>query len=223
MTSNENMNETKKKESEQIYAVSYARVSTNTEKQDPLTQFILNRKWADDHSAKILKEFLDEESGDKEDRDGLTAMMDFIASQPMDQKVTHVLIASVDRMSRSLSLFDSIIGKLSELGCKVVVSAGRNLDSSREQDLKNMRGQAEYAEIMKEMFVLQGKVGVFEYKCDMSMRGDIPPEFDMKRATAYDLLLLASMGWSKKMIANRFKTSSETINKKLKSEEGAYG
>lgn len=74
----------------------YARVSTNDGRQDSENQLVELREWAKRLSGDIVKEYVDEASGSRGDREALNGMLQDAHTKRFDS----LLIWSLDRLSR---------------------------------------------------------------------------------------------------------------------------
>ena len=103
----------------------YARVSTRHGGQDLDTQLLPLRRYALDRGWKIVGEWQDQESGGKEDRIGLAALMNAARKRQLDA----VLVFRFDRFARSTRQLLGAMDELRSLGVDFV-SYSENIDTS---------------------------------------------------------------------------------------------
>lgn len=114
-----------------VYAVAYARVSTDDHDQNPESQLVKIRSWSKERGITILEEFSDESTGTNTDRKGLTDMMGFLQMNAiyMDPgKVTMVIVLDADRMSRSMKDSNKILDVFDRFGVRLTYVANESLD-----------------------------------------------------------------------------------------------
>lgn len=106
------MNENKK-----IVAVIYSRISTANMGQDCLNQLIPCRNLARSRDWHIQEEFIDEGySGTKDSRPSLDLMM----KAAKERKFSHIIIYSLDRISRSSRHMLNLINELNKYGVSII-------------------------------------------------------------------------------------------------------
>lgn len=79
-----------------ICSALYARISTHEGKQFSENQLIEIRRFAERHGWRIFREYVDEASGSKADRDALTELMLDAHARRFD----HVVVFALDRLTR---------------------------------------------------------------------------------------------------------------------------
>lgn len=106
------MNENKK-----MLCVVYARISTANMGQDCLNQLIPCRNLAQSRELVIREEYIDEGySGTKDSRPSLDRMM----KDAKDRKFTHIIIYSLDRISRSSRHMLNLISDLNKYDVSII-------------------------------------------------------------------------------------------------------
>lgn len=207
-----------KEDQETIYAVSYARVSTDDKGQNPESQLFAIREWAAKKgNIKILKEFSDESSGTNDDRDGLDAIFGYKRRHP---EVTRLIVLDADRLSRNMDDAPVIQRDLSRIGLRVVYVADENLDlTTKEGKLMNyMKAYADqsYVDELK----IKIKAGMNRARAEgkqigrPSKRGNDKIDIDL-------LFEFAKMGYSLRRLEKVFNVSRNTLVRKLQ-DVGRY-
>lgn len=79
------------------YAIIYARISTNEEKQNIKQQIEYCRKWAYNNGFEILRVFKDKKTGKTDNRYGYQQMLKFLSLQPS----VSLIVQDTDRLTRN--------------------------------------------------------------------------------------------------------------------------
>jgi len=79
------------------FAIIYARISTNEEKQNINQQIEYCRKWAYKEGFEVLKVFKDKKTGKTDNRYGYQQMLKFLTQQPS----VSLIVQDTDRLTRS--------------------------------------------------------------------------------------------------------------------------
>lgn len=196
-----------------LYAVAYARVSTDDKDQDPEYQLNHIRNWAKGKNVKIVREFKDESTGTNTERDGYMLMRGYINEH---RKISLLLVMDNDRLSRKMSDASRILKELNELGVRVVYTTNDGLDTSTaEGELINQvlsYGAQNYTDHLGAKI----RAGMKKAKENGKQIGR-----PMSRINLFDINLLlgyASMGYSIRDVAKVHRCSRLTISNRLKDE-----
>lgn len=120
-----------------LYAVAYARVSTDDKNQDPETQLFGIRKWAKAKgNIKILAEFRDESTGTNMNRRGLSDLFGYLTMNSLNPdpgKVSIMLALDNSRVARNQKDMPKILDVLEKAGVRLIFIANEQLDLSTTQ------------------------------------------------------------------------------------------
>lgn len=113
-----------------IYAVSYARVSTDDHDQKPESQHVAIRAYAKTKGYTIVREFSDEITGTTDERSALQSLYGFKLDHP---EITKVIVLCQDRLSRDMDGQRRIREKLNSLGLEIIYVDDENLDTTKKE------------------------------------------------------------------------------------------
>lgn len=109
-------------------AAIYARVSTIDKGQDPETQLLQLREYANRRGFEVVGEFIDHASGTKEDRPEYQAMLDAVRKRKIDV----VLVWRYDRFARSTQALVNSLKEFQSLNVDFI-SYQENIDTTTPQ------------------------------------------------------------------------------------------
>jgi DNA invertase Pin-like site-specific DNA recombinase len=115
---------------QEIFAIAYARVSTNDQSQNPESQLLRIRQWAKERGITILREYKDEKTGTNDDRDGLDAAIGFASRTP---QLSMMIVLDADRLSRNMDDAPAIIKKFNSYGVRITYVADESLDLTTKE------------------------------------------------------------------------------------------
>lgn len=112
------------------FAIIYARISTNDEKQNIKQQIEYCKKWAYNNGYEILKVFKDRKTGKTDNRPGYISILKYLAQRPS----VSLIVQDTDRLSRNF--YDAVEFE------KIIIEKGIDLISLSEKvDLKTPNGR----------------------------------------------------------------------------------
>lgn len=126
MPEHENDHET----TQAIYAIAYARVSTDDKAQNPESQLMRIRQWAKERGITILREYKDEKTGTNDDRDGLDMAIGFATRT---HQVSMLIVLDADRLSRNMDDTPAIVKRFNDVGVRIVYVADEALDLTTKE------------------------------------------------------------------------------------------
>ena len=205
-----------------IYAVSYARVSTDDHDQNPESQLRKIREWAKAHNVTILSEFQDESTGTNTQRKGLSDLIGYLNMNyqfPDPGKVTQVIVLDADRLSRNIKDTNKILDMLDKVGVRLVYVANSELDVTTPTGLVINTIKAYGAQSYTDGHSLKIKAGLDRARAEGKHIGR-----PLKRDEYIDtniLLELIKKGYSLRRLEKTYKCSRNTLVRRLK-DEGKY-
>lgn len=198
-----------------VYAVAYARVSTDDHDQNPKSQLLKIQEWAKAKgNIEIVREFMDKSTGTNTSRDGFYTMMGFLTS---NRKVSKVIILDADRLSRSMDDAPKIIESLNDMGVQLTYVANESIDVSTLEG-KMMNQFYTYAgEKYTEGLKLKIKAGMDRARSEGKHIGRPLKRTDDNINTDM-LLIFAQNGKSLRDLGKIYNCSRNTIARKLRDE-----
>lgn len=201
-----------------VYAVAYARVSTDDHDQNPETQLRKIRQWAAAKgNIEIVREFQDKSTGTNTDRDGLMLMNGFVRA---NRKISKVIILDADRLSRNMDDAPNIVKDFNEIGVQIVYVANESLDLNTPEG-KVMNSLYTYAgEKYAQDLKLKIRAGLDRARAEgkhigrPSKRGDDSIDVNL-------LMEFAKRGYSLRRMEKAFKCSRNTLRRRME-DEGRY-
>lgn len=195
-----------------IYAMAYARVSTDDHDQNPESQLFEIRKFAKDRNIVIVREFQDKATGTNDDREGLDSAFGFKMRHP---EITRIIVLSADRLSRNMDDAPRIIKDFNKLGVQIVYVDDENLDLTTKEG-KLMNAMKSYgAQAYTDGHSLKIKAGLERARAEgkhigrPSKRGDDSINVDM-------LLEFSKRGYSLRDLEKVYKCNKNTLSRRLK-------
>lgn len=196
-----------------IYAVAYARVSTDDKDQNPESQLRKIREYAKNKNIEIVREFQDKSTGKNINRDGFYTMMGFLQS---NRKVSMCIALDSDRISRDMGDSAQIIEQMNEMGVNLVYVLAEFVDLSTPEgrlinSIKSYSDQ-NYVSGLSEKI----KTGMERARAEGKHIGR-----PLKRSDKFStelLLAYAAMGYSLRDVANVHDCSRVTITRRLQDE-----
>lgn len=201
-----------------VYAVSYARVSTDDKDQKPESQLHAIREWAKKKgNIQIVKEFQDKATGTNDEREGLDQIYGFKRRHP---EVTRLIVLDGDRLSRNMDDAPKIIKDFNDIGINVVYVSNDALDFNTKEG-KLMNAMKSYsAQAYTDELKLKIRAGMQRAKAEgkhigrPSKRGEDSINTDI-------LLEFGKRGYSLRKCEKIFKVSRNTLVRALR-EKGLY-
>lgn len=213
--------EEEKEQVQNVYAVAYARVSTDDKGQNPESQLVAIRKWATRKgNYVILKEFSDKATGKDDDRPGLDSALGFIMRNHRNEKkmlITEFLVLDLDRLSRNMKQTNRLIDELDDLSVKLRLITQEDLDFQS----KTGRVMATMKAFSAQEYVdtLGDKIRAGQERARQEGKTIGRP---LSRVNKFDINLLlgyASMGYSLRDVARIHNCSRITITRRLNDAE----
>lgn len=217
------MSENEEAAHQTVYAVSYARVSTDDKDQNPESQLKKIREWAKARHVTIINEYQDESTGTNMNRKGLMDLIGYLNVNYQIQipgKVTMMIALDTDRVSRNQKDMPKILEMLDKVGVKLVYVAHEGLDLTTSQGYLINSINSFGAQSYTDGHSLKVKAGMERAKAQGKHIGR-----PMKRRDgALDVTLImeaAKQGISLRRMEDIFHVSRNTIVRRLK-EDGRY-
>lgn len=201
-----------------IYAVAYARVSTDDHDQNPESQLVAIRNWAKSKGVTILEEFQDKSTGTNADREGLSNMIGFLnmnAAFLEPGKVTKVIVLDADRLSRNMKDTNKILDLFDRLGVELTYVANDSLNINTVEGMIINAVKAGAAQSFTDGHSLKIKAGQERARLEgkhigrPSKRGDEAINCDM-------LVEFAKHGYSLRSLESVYKVNKNTLSRRLK-------
>lgn len=200
-----------------IYAVAYARVSTDDHDQNPESQLVEIRKWATNHNRVILKEFSDKSTGTNTERDGLTDMVGYIQMNSLyiDRgKISEVIVLDADRLSRNMKDSNKVLDLFDYLGVRLVYVANDSLDLSTSEGYLINQIKSHAAQAYTDSHTLKIKAGIDRARAEGKHIGR--PLKRSNDAIKPDMLIeFAKRGYSLRMLESVYKCNKNTLSRIL--------
>lgn len=137
----------------------YARVSTFEKGQDPETQLIQLREYAERRNFIIIGEFIDHASGTTENREQYKAMLDMVRKRQIDV----VLVWRYDRFARSTQALINALNEFNTLGVDFI-SYQENIDTTSMQGELIFTIMASFAQFESRLISERVKAGMARAK-----------------------------------------------------------
>jgi DNA invertase Pin-like site-specific DNA recombinase len=189
-----------------LRAILYCRISTTDKNQNPEVQLVPLREFVEKRGWQTIGEFIDQESGLKDRRNGFESTM----RSARQGKVDVVVVAALDRWSRSLKSLISTLDELRSLNVSFV--------SLREAiDLTTPTGElmfhiiGAFSQFEASLIRQRVQMGLFLAKSKGVRLGRPPLEINTER-----IVELHSQGLSIRQIARETKVSPSSVFKTLK-------
>lgn len=194
-----------------IYAVAYARVSTDDHDQNPESQFTKIREFAKQRGIVILREFQDKQTGTNDERDGLDLIYGYKRHHP---ELSKVIILDADRLSRNMRDAPEILNDFNEIGLTVVYVSDENLDLNTKEGLLMNAMKTYGAQAYTDGHALKIKAGQERArqegkKIGRPLKRDESINVDM-------LLEFSKHGYSLRDLENVYKCNKNTLSRRLR-------
>ena len=137
----------------------YARVSTLDKGQDPETQLVQLRGYAQARNFEVISEFIDYASGTTEDRTQYKLMM----AAAKKRKIDVVLVWRYDRFARSTQALVNALKEFQSLGIDFI-SYQKNIDTTTPTDEKIFHVMASLAQFESSLISQRVKAGMARAK-----------------------------------------------------------
>lgn len=195
-----------------IYAVAYARVSTDDHDQNPESQLTKIRQFAKERGIVILREFQDKQTGTNDERDGLDLIYGYKRHHP---ELSKVIILDADRLSRNMRDAPEILNDFNDIGLTVMYVADESLDLNTKEGLLMNAMKTYGAQAYTDGHALKIRAGLERARAEGKHIGR-----PMKRsadAINPDMLLeFAKRGYSLRNLEKVYKCNKNTLSRRLK-------
>ena len=198
-------------ESQTIYAVSYARVSTDDHDQNPESQHVELRKYAKEHGITIVEEFTDMISGTTDERPELQRIFGYKLMHP---EVTKLLVLSNDRLARDMDIQRNLRQNFNKIGLEIIYRDDDKFDTSTKEG-KLMEAMKSYgAQAYTDGHKLKIKAGLERAKLEGKKLGrPLRRNDDLIKP---DMLIeFAKKGYSLRDLQQVYKVSRMTLSRRL--------
>ena len=197
-----------------IFAMAYARVSTDDHDQNPESQLTEIRRFAKERGIEIVKEFQDKATGTNDDREGLDSMFGFKMRHP---EISRMIVLDADRLSRNMDDAPRIIKDFNKIGVQITYVADENLDLTTKEG-KLMNAMKSYgAQAYTDGHSLKIKAGLERARNEGKHIGR--PSKRSDAAIPCDMLLkFAERGYSLRSLEPIFKCNKNTLSRALQKE-----
>lgn len=187
----------------------YARVSKSDESQDPESQLLRLRRYAEEHRHEVYAEYVDKASGADPNRPQLERML----ADARGHRFSMILTVKIDRIARSMSNLYSVLEDLERFGVKFhcIDQPEVSTDSSMGKLLLNILGAM--AEFERELIRERTKAGLERTRAQGTRLGRKPVVIDMVRVHE-----LRAQGWGVRRIAAELKIAPDTLRRGLRKE-----
>ena len=196
---------------QKIYAIAYARVSTDDHDQNPESQFVAIRQFAKERNIEIVAEFSDKVSGTTDAREGLYKVYGFKISNPT---ASMLIVLDADRLSRDMDDSTIILKRLNDLGLKVVYVADENLDLTKKEGklINTMKAYAAQSYVDD----LKIKIRAGQQRARLEGKQIGRPSKRTGDAIDCDMLItFAKNGYSLRKLEKTYKCNKNTLSRKL--------
>ena len=137
----------------------YARVATFEKGQDPETQLLQLREYAERRGFIVIGEFIDHASGTTENREHYKAMLDMVRKRQIDV----VLVWRYDRFARSTQALINALNEFNKLGVDFI-SYQENIDTTSMQGELIFTIMASFAQFESRLISERVKAGMARAK-----------------------------------------------------------
>lgn len=201
-----------------IYAVAYARVSTDDHDQNPESQLVAIRNWAKTKGITILEEFQDKSTGTNADRKGLSDMIGYLnmnAAFLNPGKITKIIVLDADRLSRNMKDTNKILDLFDRLGVELTYVANDSLNLNTVEGMIINAVKAGAAQSFTDGHSLKIKAGLERARQEGKKIGR--PSKRSDDAINCDMLVeFAKRGYSLRSLEKTFKCNKNTLSRRLK-------
>ena len=161
----------------------YARVSTVDKGQDPETQLIVLREYAERRGFDLIGEYIDYASGTREERPQYRQLLDLARKRQVDV----VLVWRYDRFARSTQALVQALKEFQRLGIDFI-SYQENIDTTTPQGEMIFTVMASLAQFESSLISERVKAGMARAKSQGKRisRAPIPKKTQTRIATLYD-------------------------------------
>ena len=185
----------------------YARVSTDENRQNPETQLIQLREYADRRGFEIVGEYIDIASGKREDRTRYNELL----RDARQRKVDVVLVWRYDRFARSLQSLVNALSEFETLGVDFI-SFQENVDTTTPQGKLVFQIMGSLAEFESSLISTRVKAGMKRAKKQGKHIGRA--KIDRKKQKKIEELL--AKGYSVRWISQEVNVALSTAQKYAK-------
>ena len=194
-----------------VFAMAYARVSTDDHDQNPESQLVEIRKFAKERNIVIVKEFQDKATGTNDDREGLDSMYGFKIRHP---EISKMIVLDADRLSRNMQDAPRIIKDFNGIGVQIVYVADEHLDLSTKEGLLMNAMKSYGAQAYTDGHSLKIKAGLDRARAEGKHIGR--PSKRTNDAIKPEMLLeFAKQGYSLRKLAPVYKCDKNTLSRIL--------
>ena len=198
-------------ESQTIYAVAYARVSTDDHDQNPESQLVELRNYAKEHGITIVEEFTDMISGTTDERPELQRIFGYKLMHP---EVTKLLVLSNDRLARDMDIQRNLRQNFNKIGLEIIYRDDDKFDTSTKEG-KLMEAMKSYgAQAYTDGHKLKIKAGLERAKLEGKKLGR-PRKTTDEVIQPETLVVLAKEGYSLRELEKVYKVSRMTLSRIL--------